>query len=211
MKKIVTLFAFAAMLCSLFSCETYKVGEPEMSAIHQIDGKFVGFALNPSDATDTLSVYAVQITNTTNDESDRAWVTVIDMDTYGRNWQRLFAVQFPVSVDIKAQTFKADNVAAEEPDKAWNPYIEGLYGNYGAYTTYGAWRGKHSVSASISGKVVTDGINTASGYKADSLEFDYTLVMDDGSQETVHFVGMKKTGWPEDMAAYMNFCDNYLW
>lgn len=210
MKKIVTLFAFAAMLCSLFSCETYKVGEPEMTAVHQIDGKFVGFALNPADATDTLSVYAVLITNTTNDESDRAWVTLIDMNTAGRHWQRLYAVQMPVSVDIKAQTFKADNVAAEEPDKAWNPYIEGLYGSYGAYTTAGKQWGKHTKSATISGKVVTDGVNTATGYKADSLEMDVTLVRDNG-QESFHFVGMKKTGWSADMAAYMDFCDNYLW
>lgn len=210
MKKIVTLFAFAAMLCSLFSCETYKVGEPEMSAVHQIDGKFVGFALNPSDATDTLSVYAVLITNTTDDESDRAWVTLIDMNTAGRHWQRLYAVQMPVSVDIKAQTFKADNVAAEEPDKAWNPYIEGLYGSYGAYTTAGKQWGKHTKSATISGKVVTDGVNTATGYKADSLEMDVTIVRDNG-QESFHFVGMKKTGWSADMAAYMDFCDNYLW
>ena len=210
MKKIVTLFAFAAMLCSLFSCETYKVGEPEMTAVHQIDGKFVGFALNPADATDTLSVYAVLITNTTDDESDRAWVTLIDMNTAGRHWQRLYAVQMPVSVDIKAQTFKADNVAAEEPDKAWNPYIEGLYGSYGAYTTAGKQWGKHTKSATISGKVVTDGVNTATGYKADSLEMDVTIVRDNG-QESFHFVGMKKTGWSADMAAYMDFCDNYLW
>ena len=210
MKKIVTLFAFAAMVCSLFSCETYKVGEPEMTAVHQIDGKFVGFALNPADATDTLSVYAVLITNTTDDESDRAWVTLIDMNTAGRHWQRLYAVQMPVSVDIKAQTFKADNVAAEEPDKAWNPYIEGLYGSYGAYTTAGKQWGKHTKSATISGKVVTDGVNTATGYKADSLEMDVTIVRDNG-QESFHFVGMKKTGWSADMAAYMDFCDNYLW
>ena len=210
MKKIITLFAVAALLCGLFSCETYKVDEPDMTAVHQIDGKYVGFALNPSDATDTLSVYAVMITNTTDDESDRAWVTLIDMNTAGRHWQRLFAVQIPVSVDIKAQTFKADNVAAEEPNKAWNPYIEGLYGSYGAYTTYGAWRGKHSVSATINGKVVTDGVHTATGYKADSLEFDFNLVKDNG-QETFHFVGMKKTGWADDMASYMSFCDRYLW
>ena len=209
MKKIITLFAFAALLCGLFSCETYKVDEPDMTAVHQIDGKYVGFALNPSDATDTLSVYAVMITNTTDDESDRAWVTLIDMNTAGRHWQRLFAVQIPGSVDITAQTFKADNVAAEEPNKAWNPYIEGLYGSYGAYTTYGAWRGKHSVSATINGKVVTDGVNTATGYKADSLEFDFNLVKDNG-QETFHFVGMKKTGWADDMASYMSFCDRYL-
>ncbi len=210
MKKIFTYIALAAAMCGVLSCETYKVGEPEMSAVHQIDGKFVGFALNPSDATDTLSVYAVLITNTTDDESDRAWVTLIDMNTAGRHWQRLYAVQMPVSVDIKAQTFKADNVAAEEPDKAWNPYIEGLYGSYGAYTTAGKQWGKHTKSATISGKVVTDGVNTATGYKADSLEMDVTLVRDNG-QESFHFVGMKKTGWSADMAAYMDFCDNYLW
>ena len=203
MKKIFTYIALAAAMCGVLSCETYKVGEPEMSAVHQIDGKFVGFALNPSDATDTLSVYAVLITNTTNDESDRAWATLIDMNTAGRHWQRLYAVQMPVSVDIKAQTFKADNVAAEEPDKAWNPYIEGL----GAYFLHSPMTPK---SATISGKVVTDGVDTATGYKADSLEMDVTIVRDNG-QESFHFVGMKKTGWSEDMQKYMDFCDNYLW
>ena len=211
MKRIVIYLAFMAALCGVFSCETYKVEDPDMTAIHQIDGKFVGFALNPSDAKDTLSVYAVMITNTTDDESDRAWVTVIDMNTASRHWQRLYSVQFAVSVDIKAQTFTANNVPAEEPDYAWNPYIEGLYGSYGAWMTAGYQWGPQTKSATINGKVVTNGVDTASGYKADSLEFDLTLTMIDGSQSKAHFVGMKKTGWAEDMQAYMDFCDNYLW
>ena len=211
MKRFLVYIAFAAAMFGVFSCETYKVGEPEMSAIHQIDGKYVGFALNPSDPTDTLSVYGILITNTTDDESDRAWVTVVDMNTARGAMARLFAVQFAVSVDIQAQTFTANNVVAEEPDYAWNPYLEGLYGAYGAFTTAGKQWGKHTKSATISGKVVTNGVDTATGYKADSLEFDLTLVKDNGSQEKAHFVGMKKTGWAEDMQAYMDFCDNYLW
>ena len=34
MKRIVIYLAFMAALCGVFSCETYKVEDPDMTAIH---------------------------------------------------------------------------------------------------------------------------------------------------------------------------------
>ena len=221
MKKVFSIIAFVALIAGLSSCETYKVDDPDMTAVYKVDGKYVGFAFNADDPTDTLSVVAVTITNTTDNESDRAWMTVIDMDVYCtyamNNWQRLFAVRFPVAV--AGQEFTASAANASEPQTAWNPYIEGLYGSYGSFYTVGRQKGRtgNIYKATVTGSVVTDGVNTASGYKTDKLEFTFKLIIPDEYENiaagTVEykFVGMKKTGWAEDTQEYMDYCDSYLW
>ena len=221
MKKVLSIIAFVAFVAGLSSCETYKVEEPEMTAVYKVDGKYVGFATNVDDPTDTLSVIAVTITNTTDNASDRAWMTVIDMDVYGayamNNYQRLFAVRFPIA--ISGTNFSATDVQVSEPTTAWNPYIEGLYGSYGQFYTVGRQRGRlnNVYTASVNGSVVTNGVNTASGYKTDKLEFTFNLVIPDGQTNIAagtvayKFVGMKKTGWAEDTQEYMDYCDSYLW
>ena len=227
MKKILSIIAFVALVAGISSCETYKVEEPDMTAIYKVDGKYVGFAFNVDDPTDTLSVVAVTITNTTDNASDRAWMTVIDRDVDGAyskiiangrySYQRLFAVRFPVSVS--GQNFSATAADASEPQTAWTPYLEGLYGSYGSYYTIGRQNSRlaNVYAATVEGSVTTDGVNTASGYKTDKLEFTFTLDIPDGQKNiaasTVNykFVGMKKTGWAEDTQEYMDFCDSYLW
>ena len=221
MKKILSIIAFVALVSGFSSCETYKVEDPEMTAVYKVDGKYVGFAFNVNDPTDTLSVVAVTITNTTDNESDRAWMTVIDMDVYSpyamNSYQRLLAVRFPISVS--GQDFSAKGAKAQEPTTAWNPYIEGLYGSYGSFYTAGRQKGRlnNVYSATVNGSVSTNGFNTASGYKTDKLEFTFNLVIPEGQTNIAagtvayKFVGMKKTGWAEDTQVYMDFCDNYLW
>ena len=157
-------------------------------------------------------------------ESAAAFGTFYTVDKVGNGFVKIDEV----TTDLKAHTpylFRAaddnqqivmrvvqvgmpESSSAPAPRRA-SDVADGLYGSYGAYTTAGKQWGKHTKSATISGKVVTDGVNTATGYKADSLEMDVTIVRDNG-QESFHFVGMKKTGWSADMAAYMDFCDNYL-
>ena len=212
MKKIFALFAFCALLSAAVSCETYKLKDPELTAIGAIDGRYVCFALNPQDVTDTLSVFGVVITNTAANESNRGWLTVTDLDaSAGLNWQVLFAVRMPISIDIAKQTFKADAVEAFEPDTAWNPYLEGLYGSYGSYYTVGGMVGGDVYTSTVSGAVVTNGINTASGYKTDGIEFTYTLVDSNNTSVSYLVKGMRKTGWAEDTQEYMDFCDANLW
>lgn len=208
MKKFIILATFVAALAAFTSCETYKVGEPAMSAVAAIDGKYVTFGYE-GDAIST--VFGVQITNTTNDEANRAWMTISDMNTAGYHWQRLFSVRFEIKVDPNAGTFSASSVAATEPRTAWNPYIEGLYGSYGSYYTAGYQWGAEGHTVTVNGRVVPNGANTASGYKADSIEFSYTITHESGATETYEVKGIKKTGWAEDAQEYMDFCDAYLW
>ena len=214
MKKIITLSAFAALLACVFSCETYKVDDPDMTAIHKVDGKYMAFATTDC-ATEPTTIFGIVITNTTDDADDAGWITISDLDyaSAGLRWSRLFSVRFRVDVDIKAQTFSASNVAVIEPRTAWNPYYEGAYGSYGSmYTAFYQWGSFGCTTASISGKVVTDGVDTASGYKADSIEFTYTLNYDDGTSESYTVSGMKKTGWAEDSMEYENWLvEHDLW
>ena len=212
MKKIFKLSAILALTAGLYSCETYKVDAPELTAIGNVDGKYMAFAYKDGD-TDPATMFAVVITNTTDNAPDAGWITITDMDYTGLNWQRLFAVRFHVDVDAKGQTFKAANVEVIEPRTAWNPYIEGAYGSYGSfYTASYQWGSFGTTTASIDGKVVTDGVETPSGNKADGIEFTYTLNYEDGTSESYTVKGQKKTGWVEDSIEYETWLsDNGLW
>ena len=211
MRKLITLSAFAAALVCLFSCETYKVKDPEMTAINKVDGKYMAFAYKDG-AAEPTTMFAIVITNTTNDDADAGWITITDMDYTGLHWQRLFAVRFKMTVDANAQTFVASNSSVIEPKTAWNPYIEGAYGSYGSFTTASAqWGNFGCTTASINGKVVTEGVTTPSGHKADSIEFTYTLNYDDGTSESYTVKGQKKTGWGEDAIEYEEWLAEKGW
>lgn len=214
MKTIFKLTALVAALAFVFSCETYKVKEPDMTAINKVDGKYMAFA-TPAGEAEASTIFAIVITNTTDDAADAGWITISDLDYSYCHWQRLFSVRFHIDVDANGQTFQAANVKVVEPMTAWNPYIEGTYGSYGSYytATY-QWPANfnQTTTASISnGKVVTNGVTTPSGYKADSIEFDYTLNYSDGSSETYSVKGQKKTGWAEDAEEYETWLSEQGW
>ena len=219
MKTIFKLSALVAAIACLFSCETYKVADPEMTAIHQIDGKYMSFAIDDSTTpVDTTTILAMVITNTTDNASDAAWITVSDMN-YGNyypttNYTRLLGIRFRASVDMSNLTFKATDVEVEEPTTAWNPYIEGYYGSYGSYYTCQYQRGLSLglASVSIDGKVITDGVTTPSGYKADYIEYTLTLNYASGTSAVYKTKGQKKTGWVEDAIEYEGWLANAgLW
>ena len=217
MKTIFKLSALVAAIAFLFtSCETYKVGDPDMTAIHKVDGKYMAFVIdNVTAAPDTVSMYAIVITNTTNDDADAGWITITDMDYSYCHWQRHYAVRFKIDIDANAQTFSASNAEAKEPRTAWNPYIEGAYGSYGSFTTAAVqWPASFTIAKSATitnGKVITDGVVTPSGYKADLIEFDYTITYVDDSTESHHIKGQKKTGWAEDAWEYESWLAKKGW
>ena len=214
MKRFFTLISSIALLAGFVSCETYRVADPDMTAIHKVDGKYMAFA-TPAGQTDTTTIFAIVITNTTDDAKDAGWITIVDMDYSYAHWQRLFSVRFKINIDAEAQTFSASNVEVEEPTTAWNPYIEGAYGSYGSYYTASyQWPKNFNQSATATitdGKVVTDGVTTPSSYKADLIEFTYTLTYKDGSSETYKLKGQKKTGWAEDAIEYETWLAKKGW
>lgn len=215
MKRFFALISSIALLAGFVSCETYRVADPDMTAIHLVDGKYMAFA-TPQGQSEPTTILAIGITNTTDNAKDAGWITITDMDySYTGTWQRLFAVRFKISINADAQTFSASAAEVIEPMTAWNPYIEGAYGSYGSYyTATRQWPARFNLSATATitnGKVVTDGVTTPSTYKADLIEFTYTLTNKDGSSKTYAVKGQKKTGWGEDAIEYEEWLAKKGW
>ena len=199
----------SAAVFSVISCETYKVDDPEMTAISKIDGKYVTFAYE-NGSTQPSTVFAVLITNTTFNDSDKAWVTITDLNPAATSLNStlyLDAVRFKVDVNLKEQTFSCSGITATEPRTAWNPYLEGAGSGQGGYYTAATKLGYKDYTISFSGKIVTGGTTgTNNGNKIDTIEIDsYSRAYPDGTVKKYVVKGMKYTGWDDEMKEYNDF------
>lgn len=210
MNKIIkSLALMSAAVFSVISCETYKVDEPEMTAISKIDGKYVTFAYE-NGSTQPSTVFAILITNTTFNDSDKAWVTITDLNpaaTSLNSTRFLDAVRFKVDVNLKEQTLTCSGITATEPRTAWNPYLEGAGSGQGGYYTAATKLGYKDYTISFSGKIVTGGTTgTNNGNKIDTIEIDsYSRSYPDGTVKKYVVKGMKYTGWDDEMKEYNDF------
>lgn len=210
MNKIIkSLALMSAAVFSVISCETYKVDEPEMTAISKIDGKYVTFAYE-NGSTQPSTVFAILITNTTFNDSDKAWVTITDLNpaaTSLNSTRFLDAVRFKVDVNLKEQTLTCSGITATEPRTAWNPYLEGAGSGQGGYYTAATKLGYKDYTISFSGKIVTGGTTgTNNGNKIDTIEIDsYSRAYPDGTVKKYVVKGMKYTGWDDEMKEYNDF------
>lgn len=199
----------SAAVFSVISCETYKVDDPEMTAISKIDGKYVTFAYE-NGSTQPSTVFAVIITNTTFNDSDKAWVTITDLNPAATSLNStlyLDAVRFKVDVNLNEQTFTCSGITATEPRTAWNPYLEGAGSGQGGYYTAATKLGYKDYTISFSGKIVTGGTTGANnGNKIDTIEIDsYSRAYPDGTVKKYVVKGMKYTGWDDEMKEYNDF------
>ena len=199
----------SAAVFSVISCETYKVDEPEMTAISKIDGKYVTFAYE-NGSTQPSTVFAILITNTTFNDPDKAWVTITDLNpaaTSLNSTRFLDAVRFKVDVNLKEQTLTCSGITATEPRTAWNPYLEGAGSGQGGYYTAATKLGYKDYTISFSGKIVTGGTTgTNNGNKIDTIEIDsYSRAYPDGTVKKYVVKGMKYTGWDDEMKEYNDF------
>lgn len=210
MNKIIkSLALMSAAVFSVISCETYKVDDPEMTAISKIDGKYVTFAYE-NGSTEPSTVFAVLITNTTFNDSDKAWVTITDLNPAATSLNStlyLDAVRFKVDVNLKEQTFTCSGITATEPRTAWNPYLEGAGSGQGGYYTAATKLGYKDYTISFSGKIVSGGTTgTNNGNKIDTIEIDsYSRAYPDGTVKKYVVKGMKYTGWDDEMKEYNDF------
>ena len=210
MNKIIkSLALMSAAVFSVISCETYKVDEPEMTAISKIDGKYVTFAYE-NGSTQPSTVFAILVTNTTFNDSDKAWVTITDLNpaaTSLNSTRFLDAVRFKVDVNLKEQTLTCSGITATEPRTAWNPYLEGAGSGQGGYYTAATKLGYKDYTISFSGKIVTGGTTgTNNGNKIDTIEIDsYSRAYPDGTVKKYAVKGMKYTGWDDEMKEYNDF------
>lgn len=209
MNKIIkSLALMSAAVFSVISCETYKVDDPEMTAISKIDGKYVTFAYE-NGSTQPSTVFAVLITNTTFNDSDKAWVTITDLNPAATSLNStlyLDAVRFKVDVNLKEQTFTCSGITATEPRTAWNPYLEGAGSGQGGYYTAATKLGYKDYTISFSGKIVTGGTTGTNNNKIDTIEIDsYSRAYPDGTVKRYVVKGMKYTGWDDEMKEYNDF------
>lgn len=209
MNKIIkSLALMSAAVFSVISCETYKVDDPEMTAISKIDGKYVTFAYE-NGSTQPSTVFAVLITNTTFNDSDKAWVTITDLNPAATSLNStlyLDAVRFKVDVNLKEQTFTCSGITATEPRTAWNPYLEGAGSGQGGYYTAATELGYKDYTISFSGKIVTGGTTGTNNNKIDTIEIDsYSRAYPDGTVKKYVVKGMKYTGWDDEMKEYNDF------
>ena len=198
----------SAAVFSVISCETYKVDDPEMTAISKIDGKYVTFAYE-NGSTQPSTVFAVLITNTTFNDSDKAWVTITDLNPAATSLNStlyLDAVRFKVDVNLKEQTFTCSGITATEPRTAWNPYLEGAGSGQGGYYTAATKLGYKDYTISFSEKIVTGGTTGTNNNKIDTIEIDsYSRAYPDGTVKKYVVKGMKYTGWDDEMKEYNDF------
>lgn len=209
MNKIIkSLALMSAAVFSVISCETYKVDDPEMTAISKIDGKYVTFAYE-NGSTQPSTVFAILITNTTFNDSDKAWVTITDLNPAATSLNStlyLDAVRFKVDVNLKEQTFTCSGITATEPRTAWNPYLEGAGSGQGGYYTAATKLGYKEYTISFSGKIVTGGTTGTNNNKIDTIEIDsYSRAYPDGTVKKYVVKGMKYTGWDDEMKEYNDF------
>lgn len=209
MNKIIkSLALMSAAVFSVISCETYKVDEPEMTAISKIDGKYVTFAYE-NGSSQPSTVFAVLITNTTFNDSDKAWVTITDLNPAATSLNStlyLDAVRFKVDVNLNEQTFTCSGITATEPRTAWNPYLEGAGSGQGGYYTAATKLGYKDYTISFSGKIVTGGTTGTNNNKIDTIEIDsYSRAYPDGTVKKYVVKGMKYTGWDDEMKEYNDF------
>lgn len=216
MKKILKMMFAVALALGFGACETYKVDDPEMTAVADFDGQWICFAYDANDLSNPVTVFDILVTNTTNNDSDAMWMTLADckVEYYTLNEESKYeaiyldALRFKLSCNTGDLTFSCTDAEAWQPNSCSNIYMGQGYYTAG-YRKYVALDG-YKVTVS-EGKVVKNGIDTKTGYKADAIEFRYTRTNPDNTTKEYVVKGMKNTGWEEDMEDYTSFIDDNLW
>lgn len=199
----------AVLSLSVFaSCETYKVGEPDTTAIAGIDGQYVAYAYEGG-ASDPTTLFTIQINNTAADDADKGWITITDADPnlFGsKNKNYLDAVRFKIDIDKAGMAFSCENADATEPNTCWNPYLAGNYGSY--YTMAYTKKNFQNYKVSCKGKIAVGAVTGTNGNGIDAIEItSYSRTWPDGTVKTYTAKGQRNTGWDDEMAEYDEFLD----
>lgn len=210
MKRIKFLALTAiCILAGLVSCETYKVQDPEMSAISDFDGKWICFGIEQ--VSGDTAVYLIEITNDTFDSSDKMWLTIINNDpSISGTPYYLDAIRFKANCNKGNLSFQCDDAETTAPYLVNNEYLGQTYYSWG-YASTGIKNIVMGKATITNGSITKNAVSTGGNKKVSAIEF--TLTRTDGIVGTdfvVNFKGMKMTGWSEDESEYVDFMnDNY--
>ena len=209
MKKIFSYISVAALLVAgLTSCETYKVTYPGGTAVSNMDGTYLCFAYDKSDLSTPVIFYELEVTNTESDASDAMWFNMIDYRSANALGCYPEAVRFKVSCDVKDQTFNCSLAETFPVGYIMNKVQYNYYGYGMEYANHSKTKYSYSNTTPdytvniTDGSIVTDGVDTETGYKTDGISFNYVKKHADGTIEEYIVIGMKNTGWIEDVAVY---------
>lgn len=211
MKNILKLL-IAAVAIGAASCETYDVENPEMSVVAPLDGRYICWAYDYdeyAEATNKNTVkpvnfYETRISVTESNATDKVWIYVTE---YLKNTPYADCTCAKIDCDVKGLSFSAlniDNVTA--PATIFNPVL-----GQGYYTLDGATGATAPYKVTIgNGKLVLNGYDTPTGYKADAISFTFERKAQDDQGESIKLmiVGHRYTGWGEDYKAFNDFIDN---
>ena len=223
MKNIFKLMIVAAVAVFAFAaCETYQLPETEHTNIAWLDGRYVCFAIDDTVAPPDTTVLEVEITNTSANDADSAWVSIIDYSiahsatTVTRMyaayaayvpayWAAYGYVYFPAAYRFKVacnasdKSFAIAKSEAVNPEKIWNETLQQAYYSAGSY-----FEVYETYDAVVSNGLIQKDQPSPTGYKADAISFDVTI-----TEQTTNAVclkgkvtGIRKTGWAGDVEEY---------
>lgn len=165
MKHLNKIWAVLLAMVTLTACETYGDYEVEYSVIYPLSGEWI---VNVYDASGAVVKEKVTCNtyNTSDNVADKMWVKMATATaSYG--------ILGKVNCSVPQLSFSGDNV---------QNLVDSKDGATSA-TTF----------TLTNGKVVLNGFDTPTGYKADAIEFTLTNSKYPGQVLTVK--GFRKTGW----------------
>lgn len=192
-----TVLSIAVASLALVSCETYKTNDPDTTAIAPMDGEYVCWAYDPANLNTPKEWFEVYLSATTMNDPDKVWVIV---NNYLPRYPYTISVCFKADCKVSDLTFSGKGKSVLGTVQVHNYFLGQTY-----YTTdhKDGTDGVHDVTIS-NGKIVINGMDTPSGYKTDSIYFEYTV---DGTSYVVK--GGRYTLWEDDYKDFANFADNY--
>lgn len=178
--KIFKIFTLLVVVLSFSACETYDDAKVEYSSIALMSGEWKVTVRDV--VADTMVVFSISDAgvknyrtviytyNTADESTTQMWLRM-GTATAPTAKIKSFAVKGKVDIALNAKTFSAKD----------------------AIDAYLTTNSKFQVT---DGKVVLDGADTPSGYKADAISF--TITTDRTPNRTYEIKGFRRTGWPED-------------
>ena len=223
MKKIFKLLIVAAAALFAFAaCETYKLPETEYTKIAWLDGRYICFGIDDSVAPPDTTVLEVEITNTSSNAADSAWVTIMDYSiaqstatvtrmypayaayvpaywaTYGYVYFPA-AYRFKIACNASDKSFAVDSSVGENPEFVYNETLGQAYYSAGSY-----FEVYETYDVAVANGALEAGVASATGYKTDAIGFDLDI-KDPATSASIlkcKVSGIKKTGWAGDVAEY---------
>lgn len=209
MKNILKML-IAMLAVSVVACETYEVEAPDVTPVAGLDGRYICWAYDLDEyqaASDKSTVepvdyFETRISVTESYVSDKVWIYVCSF-LYTYPYANVVCAK--IDCDVSTLSFWADGAEkVESPRIMFNPVVGGGY--YTVDYRLGFTEGKVTIT---DGKVVKDGYDTPTGYKADAISYAYEYEDADGNTEKYMIVGSRYTGWGEDYEEFNDFINNF--